>query len=141
MDAKAFRISWDIGGVLSKYPEVFRPLIKVLIAGGAEVFVITDMPDHEKAVKFVQGNGYDIKAENILCSDYATHGENCKARTIEEYGIQVHVDDFPGYVANASCVNLFVWPNPDKPYYADEFVTDGSEGTFGRNTKKARFLA
>lgn len=38
---KQLRISFDIGGVLTKRPDVFRPMIEALIKGGAEVFVIT----------------------------------------------------------------------------------------------------
>ena len=126
------RMSFDIGGVLSKYPEVFRPMVTALQRGGVEVYVITDMHEHEKSVRFVRENGYDIPAERILNSDYLVWGELCKARTIHENRIQLHVDDFAGYCAHNGCVNLFVWPNPQKPYYADDFKTDGSEGDFGR---------
>lgn len=130
------KVSFDIGGVLSKYPNVFRPIIEALQLGGIEVFVITDMHDHAQSVKFVQGNGFNIPADHILNSDYATHGENCKAITIEKNHIDVHVDDFPGYCAHTKCVSLFVWPNPEQAYYADDFKTDGSEGEFGRRRKQ-----
>ena len=133
---KSLRISFDIGGVLSKYPEVFRPLIAALQKGGVWVYVITDMHQHAQSVRFVQDNGYDIPAERILNADYNEHGEGCKEKVIEEHGIDVHIDDFPGYCAHTRCVSLFVWPNPERPYYADDFVTDGSEGDFGRRRKK-----
>lgn len=129
------KISFDIGGVLSKYPNVFRPIIEALQLGGIEAFVITDMHDHAQSVNFVLGNGFNIPADHILNSDYATHGENCKAITIEKNHIDVHVDDFPGYCAHTKCVSLFVWPNPEQAYYADDFKTDGSEGNFGRRVK------
>jgi hypothetical protein len=32
-------------------------------------------------------------------------------------------------------VSLLVWPNPEEPYYHDDFETDGSEGDFGRRRK------
>lgn len=134
---KPLRISFDIGGVLSKRPDVFRPLVKHLIDGGAEVFVITDMHLHEQSVKFVQGNGYDIPAERILNADYKAHGEDCKAQVVKANNIDIHIDDFPGYCANDTCVNLFVWPDPSRPYFADDFVTDGTEGDFGRRRKKS----
>ena len=130
------RIAFDIGGVLSKYPHVFRPMVDALVKGGAEVYVITDMHDHAQSVRFVRGNGYDIADDHILNSDYKEHGERCKEVVIEKYGIDVLIDDFPGYVAHTKCVNLFVWPNPDLPYYHDDFVTDGSEGDFGRRRPK-----
>lgn len=126
------RIAFDIGGVLSKRPDVFRPMVEALLAGGAEVYVVTDMPDREQAVRFVIENGYAIAPERILCADYKAHGEMCKARVIEQHGLHVLVDDFPGYVANTAAVNLFVWPDPMRPYYHDDFKTDGKEGDFGR---------
>lgn len=115
-------------------------MVRYLQRGGAEVFVITDMHKHEQSVKFVRDNGYDIPADHILNSDYKKYGERCKEKTIERYKIDVHIDDFPGYCAHNKCVNLFVWPNPDEPYYHDDFKTDGSEGDFGRRikTKKAK---
>ncbi|MDQ3834306.1 MAG: hypothetical protein M3315_11900 [Actinomycetota bacterium] len=137
MSETPLRVSFDIGGVLSKYPQVFRPFVAVLQAGGAEVYVLTDMHDHDQSVRFVQGNGYDIKPENVLNSDYAEFGELCKAKIIRDMGIDIHVDDFPGYCAHSECVSLFVWPNPSEPYYHDEFKTDGSEGTFGRRKRSA----
>ncbi len=130
------KVSFDIGGVLSKYPEVFRPLVRALQASGqVEIFVLTDMHDHEQSVRFVQGNEYDIPADHILNSDYATFGETCKEETIKKHGIQLHIDDFPGYCAHTTCVSLFVWPNPNRPYYDDDFITDGTEGNFGRRKK------
>lgn len=106
--------SFDIGRVLSKYPRVFVTLPTALTAGGhVEVYVITDMPDHDKAVKLLYDNGYTcVLPEHVLNADYTQHG------------IVLHVDDFPGYCANSGCVNLLVWPNPDKPYYADDFKSD-----------------
>lgn len=129
------RVSFDIGGVLSKYPHVFRAMVIALQRGGCDVFVITDMHDHEQSVRFVRDNGYDIPPENILNSDYKQFGEACKAMTIKEHKIDVHVDDFPGYCAHTECVSLFTWPNPGLPYYHDDFKTDGSEGDFGRRKK------
>lgn len=132
----ALRVSFDIGGVLSKYPEVFKPFVEALQKGGAEVYVLTDMHDHEQSVRFVQGNGYNIPEDRILNSDYHKYGEGCKEKMIEEYNIDLHIDDFPGYCAHTKCVSLFVWPNPEKPYYSDDFKTDGTEGDFGRRFKK-----
>lgn len=133
---KKLRVSFDIGGVLSKYPEKFRPLVSVLLKSEeVEVFVITDMHNHEQSVKFVQENGFDIPSERILNSNYVEHGEDCKAKTIEENNIDIHIDDFPGYCAHTKCISLFVWPNPELPYYADDFKTDGTEGDFGRRRK------
>lgn len=130
------KISFDIGGVLSKYPEKFRKLIDILLKSeDVEVYVITDMHIHEQSVKFVHGNGFNVADDHILNADFAKYGEQCKEKVIEEYGIDMHFDDFPGYCANNKCINLFVWPNPELPYYSDTFITDGSEGSFGRRIK------
>lgn len=131
------RISFDIGGVLSKYPAVFKPMVDALQKGGAEVFVLTDMHDHEQSVRFVRDNGYDIPADRILNSDYDAHGEDCKAVLIKAHGIDVHIDDFPGYCAHTECVSLFVWPNPEQPYYHDDFKVEGND-SFGRRKKSRR---
>jgi len=128
------RIGFDIGGVLSKYPEVFKPLVEVLTRSSTvEVFVITDMCDHPQSVNFVQENGYNISADHILNADYSGEGELCKAKLIKKYNIDLFIDDFPGYCNNTECVNLFVWPNPFRPYYSPDFKTDGTEGDFGRH--------
>lgn len=131
------RVSLDIGGVLSKYPSQFRALARALAASPeVELFVITDMHDHEQSVRFVHDNGFDmIPAERIHNSDYTEYGENCKAQMIEELDIDIHIDDFPGYCAHTSCVSLLVFPNPHEPYYADEWKTEGNEGSFGRRAR------
>jgi len=131
-----FKISFDIGGVLSKYPNKFRKLITALSTSeNVEMYVITDIPQHERAVKLVQDNGFAISAERVLCANYDLYGEHCKSVLIKEHNIDMHIDDFLGYVANFDCINLLVCPNPNEPYYHDEFITDGNEGNFGRRKK------
>lgn len=129
---RPLRVAFDIGGVLSKRPDVFIPMVEALVQGGAEVYVITDMHDRAQSIRFVRGNGYNIPAARILNADYNTHGEMCKAEVVKAHGIDVLVDDHPGYMANTEAVNLLVWPDPSRPYYHDDFQTDGSEGDFGR---------
>ncbi len=137
------RIAFDIGGVLSKYPDVFRPLLDLLCWRGPdprydiEAFVVSDMKPHEKAVAFCHDNGFKVPPERIICADYERHGENCKAVACEELGIDILIDDFPGYVAQIGSprVRLLVMPDPSLPYYADEWKTDGSEGNFGRRKR------
>ena len=53
----------------------------------------------------------------------------------EQLGIDILVDDFPGYVADGKHVGLLVMPNPREPYYHDSWRTDGSEGDFGRRLR------
>lgn len=132
------KVSFDIGGVLSKHPHLFRQLITALRAGGVEVFILTDMHDHDQSVRFMRENRFDVPDDHIVNSDYALDGERCKQVQIERLGIDLHVDDFPGYCAAGGCVQLFVWPDPNLPYYHDDFVTDGSEGDFGRRRPQPR---
>lgn len=131
------KISFDIGGVISKYPAEFRMLMATLQQGGAEVFVITDMHPRETSLVMLRENGFDfVPEDHILNADYTTHGEDCKAALIKEHGIQIHIDDFAGYCAHTEGISLFVWPNPEKPYYHDDWKADG--GSFGRRKKSRR---
>lgn len=131
------RVSFDIGGVLSKYPE-FKEMALALQRGGAEVFVVTDMHPRETSLKMLRENGFDfIPEDHILNADYTAHGEDCKAALIKEHGIQIHIDDFAGYCAHTEGISLFVWPNPEKPYYHDDWKADAG-GDFGRRKKSRR---
>jgi len=110
------KLAFDIGGVLGKYPEVFLPMITALQKGGAEVFIVTDISDKTTAEALLTKYGYSIASESILCADFQKNGERCKAVLIKEYGIDVLIDDHPGYCADSGCVSLFVWPDPHVPY-------------------------
>jgi hypothetical protein len=135
---KKLKISFDIGGVLSKYPNVFRHLLASLSnCEDVSVYVLTDMPI-EKAQDLIRRNGFDVEHVNILSANYDAHGERCKEMLIEENGIDIHIDGFPDYCAHTKCVSLMVWPNPHEPYYHDDFLTDGSEGNFARRSPNAQ---
>ncbi len=132
------RIGFDIGGVLSKYPDILRPIVAALLASpDVEVHVLSDMPSHEKCVLFVHMNGFAVPPERIHSCDYSEHGEECKAVKAREIGLDVLVDDFPGYVATigAPALRLLSMPDPTRDYYAESWKTDGSEGNFGRRRK------
>lgn len=148
------RIAFDIGGVLSKYPQQLRPLVNWLRLASAaflaerfatrnyepvEVFVISDMHDREKMVGMVQANGFDVDPDNIHSADYKAHGELCKAVLCEQLGIDILIDDHGGYVCTPGSppVRLLVMPDPARPYYHDDWKTDGSEGDFGRRRNPA----
>lgn len=106
------KIAFDIGGVLGKYPGTFIPLIATLQIGGADVYVLTDIIDQAAAMKILKSHGYDITSEKVICADYKKHGERCKAFCVEQYGIDLLIDDHPGYCVDSGCIALFVWPNP-----------------------------
>ena len=139
------KIAFDIGGTLSKYPDIFRPLINSLLYadrntseyGPVEVYIISDMKPHEKAVAFCHDNGFEIESKRILIADYYKYGEECKAEICKEHKIDILIDDHMGYVSipDAPLVRLLVMPDPKKPYYHETWIPDGSEGDFGRLKK------
>jgi len=129
------RIAFDIGGCLSKYPDIFRPLVQVLLLSSElEVFVISDMKPHQKATTFCHDNGFAVPPQQVICADYETHGERCKAVVCQEHHIDILIDDHAGYLAilGTPPVRLLMMPDPDLPYYHESWQTDGSEGDFGR---------
>jgi hypothetical protein len=133
------KIAFDVGGVLSKYPEPFKVLIRALVhielhVPGTEVHVISDMHPVHKVLAMLEMNNLYLKSERVHSADYKQYGENCKAVLCAELGIDILVDDFPGYVATfgSPLVRLLVMPDPSLPYYAEDWKTDGSEGDFGR---------
>lgn len=132
---KPLRIGVDIGGVVSKFPGVFKPLLIALhFAAAVEVWFVSDMHPVQKIVDMLNMNGVPFFPERVRSADYKTHGEMCKAIVCEREGIDILIDDFPGYVATVGKppVRLLVMPDPREPYYADDWKTDGSEGNFGR---------
>lgn len=138
------RIAFDVGGVLSKYPHTWRPLLDLLTFRGVdprydiETWIISDMHPEQKIVDMLQANNIPFDAERVRSADYQTHGEMCKAVLCEELGIDILIDDFPGYVAHGKHCRLLVMPNPHEPYYHDDWKTDGSEGGFGRRVRPTK---
>jgi hypothetical protein len=132
------KIGVDIGGVISKYPEQFRKLLGVLHYGAAglvEVHVITDQHDKAKVMKSLADNGLGYLPEfRVHCASYDAHGELCKAVLCRELGIDVMIDDFPGYLATPGDppVRLLVMPDPRLPYWAESWKTNREDGAFGR---------
>lgn len=132
------KVAFDIGGVLSKYPVLFRKFCMTLQSGSIEVYVITDMHDREKTLAMLKDNGFGfIPEERVLNSDYAKYGDMCKAVLLKEHAIDMLIDDFPGYVQWDSSfgpapVRLLSQPDPFKPYWSEDWKTDPKDGDFGR---------
>lgn len=135
---RKLRIAFDVGGVLSKRPEVFIPLIRALVAGGAEVYVLSDMHPVENLLDMLQLNGIELPADRVISADYSTHVELCKTMAAEERDLDILIDDFVGYVAQGNHIRLLMMPDASRPYYAPTWRTDGTEGDFGRRTPAAR---
>ena len=136
MKNNKIRIAFDIGGVLSKYPNILKPMFLALQNNdNIEVFVMTDMHDPEQSNRFLKNNGFIIEPENVINCNYLEHGELCKANECQRLGIDILMDDFPGYLTHEGApVRLMVMPDPYLPYYAKNWWTDGTEGDFGRRS-------
>lgn len=131
------RIGFDVGGVLSKYPEILTPFVNSLIINcpDVEVHVLSDMHPKEKIIDWLQRNSLSVNPSNVHSCDYIEHGELCKAVKCQELQIDIMMDDFIGYLAEGSPLRLLVMPDAKRPYYHDDWKTDGSEGNFGRRKK------
>lgn len=133
---RPLRVAFDVGGVLSKYPTEMHSLAALWL--GCEIYVISDMHPKEKILAMLEANGFGFVEEGrVLSADYQAHGEACKAVLCEELEIDILIDDFIGYVAcpGKPPIRLLLMPDASRPYYADTWVTDGSEGDFGRRRK------
>lgn len=132
------RIGFDIGGLMSKYPREVMPLFRACLASPEmEVYIVTDM-SRSKALAMLALNEIPIAADRVHSCDYREHGEECKAKKAAEIGLDILVDDHPGYVATigAPPLRLLSMPDPTRDYYHETWKTDGSEGDFGRRKKK-----
>jgi len=137
------RIAFDIGGVLSKYPEEFNKLASSLwFAGGNELHVITDMHDKKDVIKQLRDNHFSetlIPTQNIHCADYAKHGELCKAVLLRDLKIDMFYDDFMGYTMwpvhfGPAPIRCLIMPDGYKPYWHPDWKNNG--GDFGRRVYK-----
>lgn len=133
------KVSFDIGGVLSKYPDKFRVLIHALIVSpDIEIHVMTDMHEREYTLKLLEDNGFGmIPPERVHNSDYAKHGEMCKAILMRDLGIDLLIDDFPGYCVwdwsfGPAPIRCLVQPDPNRPYWSKDWKTRPEDGEFGR---------
>ena len=132
------RIAFDIGGVLSKYPDKFRELCnKLHTCSGIEMYVITDMHNKEEVLKTLSANKFDmIPPERVFSSDYDNYGEMCKAILLKELNIDIFIDDFAGYCnwdsqLGESPIRLLIQPDPFKPYWNEDWQVSGDHH-FGR---------
>lgn len=136
--AEPFRVGFDIGGVLSKYPEIMRALMAALGTSRAfEVHIVSDMA-LDKSTAMLALNGITMPAGRLHAADYDAHGEGCKAELAKAIGLHMLIDDFVGYVATAGApmVRLLVMPDATLPYYATSWKTGAETATFGRRVHK-----
>lgn len=124
------RIAFDIGGVISKYPEIFQKLLTQLSFGDyiedVELYIITDMHPLDKVKETLYINGFAgyFNENRILVADYAKHGEAAKAVLCKEHKIDIFIDDFIGYVADpGATIRLLIMPDSKLPYWSDSWKT------------------
>lgn len=136
--SEPLKIAFDIGGVLSKYPERFRRMAIALLASpDVEVHVITDMHDRAYLLETLRSNGFGFIPEHrVHNADYVGHGEMCKAIILRDLGIDILIDDFGGYTAWDSTfgpapIRCLVQPDPFRPYWSESWRT-GDDHQFGR---------
>jgi hypothetical protein len=143
------RIAFDIGGVISKYPEIFKSLIRALNCASNEdvedidMFIITDMHKMDEIRKTLELNGLSqyFPAENVYSADFEQYGEACKAVLLKSLDIDLFFDDFPAYVSEGDeTCRCLVMPNITKPYYSDAWKTPTDVGLFGRRKRVDNFL-
>lgn len=132
------RIAFDIGGVLSKYPDKFRPFVVQLLQVGIEVFVITDMHDVEKIYEMLVLNDFGmIPKANVYSADYKEHGDGCKAELLRELEIDLFFDDhLPYMMLPGDTIQSLVMPTPFKPYWSPEWKVPEGDPEFGRRFYK-----
>lgn len=136
--AKKLKVAFDIGGVLSKFPHQFRPLVADLVDRGHDVHVITDMHDMDEILRHLGMNGFvpPIRPENVHSADYKAHGEGCKAVLLRDLEIEMFVDDFPGYVAwpfeTPAPLRLQVAPDPRRTYWHPDWALPEGTPDWGR---------
>lgn len=139
------RIGLDVGGVLSKYPCVFRALIAVAEAAEAGVcdavvewHIVSDMHPKSEILAMLDLNNVWIDPDRVHSADFAKYGEACKVILARELELDMMIDDFPGYVAEGDHARLLVLPNIRQPYYHDDWkvpTKDGVHSDFGRRKK------
>jgi hypothetical protein len=134
------KVAFDIGGLISRYPNMMKELMSSLIRGGSEVFILTDMNPRD-ALAACRENGlmgfighkgipksmdvehdWSIRESWILSADWSRHGDLCKSELMELYEIDILIDDRPDYAASGDFIGLVLSPRPDVPYYSPEWV-------------------
>lgn len=111
-----YRVGFDIGGVISKFPEPMKALMRALASSPEhEVFIITDMPI-AIAKQMLECNNVPFDDEHLICVDFSAHQDLCKSNLAETHGIDIMIDDRPDYVALGFQIGFIISPRPLLPY-------------------------
>jgi len=136
------KIAFDIGGVLSKYPDLLRPIYLALQnAPDVDVYVLTDRMEHSKSLSLLRDNGFPCEAERLLCADYTQYGEKCKAVLLRDLAIDIMIDDYPAYVSSDCPLRLLVMPDTTRPYLAESWGEEATQKKSGNRVTLAPMIA
>jgi hypothetical protein len=128
------KIAFDIGGVLSRYPNECSELIASLGHRSNVIYAITDMHDHAEVVRTLRFNHFHFDPSYVFCADFHRYGDACKAVLLRDLGVDIFVDDHPGYLVwpwpTPAPRRLRVEPDPRRPYWHPTWRCEGGE--FGR---------
>jgi hypothetical protein len=121
------KIAFDIGGVISRYPERMMQMMSALLRGGVEVYIITDMNQRDALATCEQNSLLAIIGpERVFSADWSAHGDRCKTEVCKKLGIDVLIDDRPDYCAEGDFIGLVLSPRPHVPYYASGWSNAGT---------------
>ncbi len=115
------KIAFDIGGCISRYPDLFRFLMYAVDVAGGETHILTDM-NQDDARAAVNENQLIVRPDRIWSADWSKDGDLCKTKVMEKHGFDVLIDDRPDYVATGNFVGLVLSPRPDIPYYHHDWA-------------------
>lgn len=130
------RLAIDIGGAISKYPDMFRTIMEAIQASPEkiEVHVITDAHPWHEVTKTLETNNIFVLPYRVHVAEYDRYGDACKAMILRDFGIDVFIDDHPGYLVwpwpSPAPLRLRVEPDPYRPYWHPTWQCGG--GDFGR---------
>jgi hypothetical protein len=115
-------VAFDIGGVLSRYPEKMKALMHALMAGGVDVRIVTDI-NHSKAIELLHLNGFGfVPDEKVHSGDWSVDGDLCKTNVCTEIGVDFLIDDRPDYCAEGDFIGMVLSPRPRVSYYAKTWM-------------------
>lgn len=116
------KVAFDIGGVISRYPNEMKAMMKALWHNEVEVYILTDMNQQDAQAAREENDLFFIAPERVLSADWSKYGDRCKTVVCEEHGIDILIDDRPDYVAEGNFIGLVISPRPRVPYYHSSWV-------------------
>jgi hypothetical protein len=114
---KRYKIGFDIGGTISKFPDQMLALMRALTTSAEfEVFIVTDMK-REDAISSLEKNSIVVDRDHLICADWSKNMDLCKSIVMKERGIDIMIDDRPDYITEGVPIGLALMPRPHLPYF------------------------